>query len=59
MRSLIAYASMAIKNWKVTGSIGGPQVLTFARSFSSLYFSRNHARIQRDEFLDTTGFEIT
>jgi hypothetical protein len=33
MRSLIACAIMAIRNWKVTGSIGGTQVLTLLRHF--------------------------
>jgi len=37
IRSLIAYATMAIKNWKVTGSIGGQQMLSWVAPFPSLY----------------------
>ena len=55
MRSLIAHASMALKNWNVTGSIGGAQVLTLPRHFLGCFFRRNHARIHRDSFPNSTG----
>ncbi|HWZ88718.1 MAG TPA: hypothetical protein VNW92_07705 [Polyangiaceae bacterium] len=54
MCSLIAYASMALKNCKVTGSIGGAQVLTLPRYFPGCIFRRNHTRIHRDGFPDST-----
>jgi hypothetical protein len=39
MRSLIAYASMALKNWNVTGSIDGAHVLTLPRHFLGCFFA--------------------
>jgi hypothetical protein len=44
MRALIAYAIMALKNRKVTGSIGGAQNAHLAAPFPRLYFSWNVAR---------------
>jgi hypothetical protein len=35
---LIANAIMALKNWKVTGSIGGAQMLTLPRHFTVCIF---------------------
>ena len=54
--SIRTYAIMAIRNWKVTGSIGGAQVLTSSRHFLGSFFRRNHARIHRDSFPDRTGY---
>jgi hypothetical protein len=59
LRSLIAYAIMALKNWKVTGSIGGAQNAHVAAPFPSPHFRRNHARTHRDRFSGQYGYEAS